>query len=62
MAANKYFFFRQLMDLVTEDYEITDADMNNYSDEIEIFGQDEFGNTIRVRVAMKYEGGENNGN
>ena len=26
---NKYYAFRKLMDFVTEEYEITDADMNN---------------------------------
>lgn len=62
MAMNKYFCFRKIMDLVTDEYEVSDATMNNWADEIEVIGKDSFGNTIKVRVEMKYEGGAENGN
>ena len=60
MAMDKYSCFRKIMDLVTDEYEVTDADMNNYAGEIEVSGKDGFGNTIKICVAMKYEGGAEN--
>lgn len=57
---NKYYAFRKLMDLVNDEYEVTDADMNNYCKDIEIHGKDETGATITIRVTMKE--GENDGN
>ena len=57
---NKYYAFRKLMDFVTEEYEVTDADMSNYCGDIEIHGVDETGATITIRVTMKE--GENDGN
>ena len=38
MAISRYLLFRKLMDFVSDDYDVTDADMSNYADEIEIFG------------------------
>lgn len=60
MAIDKYYLFRKLMDLVNDEYEVTDADMNNYAGDVEISGKDEFGNTINIRVEMKHEGGTEN--
>ena len=60
MAMDKYYYFRKLMDLITDEYDITDADMNNYAGDIEITGKDDFGNTIKIRVEMKHEGGKEN--
>ena len=58
---NKYFVFRKLMDFVGDYCEVTDADMNNYADEIEITGTDaEDGSTISIRV--KIEEGNKDGN
>ncbi len=57
---DKYFAFRKLMDLVSDEYEVVDADMKNYAGDIEITGKDETGATITIRVTMKE--GENNGN
>lgn len=58
---DKYFVFRKLMDFVADYCEVTDADMNNYADEIEIVGIDaEDGSTIRIRVEIKE--GEKDGN
>ena len=57
---DKYYAFRKLMDFVTDGYEVVDADMNNYSGDIEITGKDETGATITIRVTMKEgENGEN---
>ena len=33
---NRYQFFRQLMDLLTDECEIVDADMHNWEDAVEI--------------------------
>ena len=58
---DRYFVFRKLMDFVADYCEVTDADMNNYADEIEIVGIDaEDGSTIRIRVEIKE--GEKDGN
>ena len=62
MAIDKYYYFRKFMDLISDEYEVTDADMSNYAGDIEISGKDGFGNTINIRVAMKHEGGTENGN
>lgn len=56
---NKYFVFRKLIDFVADYCEVTDADMNNYANEIEITGRDdEDGSTITIKVELK-EGNEN---
>lgn len=60
---NKYFVFRKLIDFVADYCEVTDADMNNYSGDIEIHGADDDGSTIKITVRMtepKEE--ENDGN
>ena len=57
---NKYEAFIKVMDLVNDEYEVTDADMNNYCGDIEIHGTNEAGATITIRVTMKEA--ENNGN
>ena len=56
---NKFFVFRKLIDFVSDYCEVTDADMNNYSGDIEIIGTDEEdGSTIKLRVTIE-EGKEN---
>ena len=50
---NKYFVFRELLNFVTDHADVTDADMNNYSGEIEITGTDDDGSTITIKVALK---------
>lgn len=55
---NKYFVFRKLIDFVADYCEVTDADMNNYSGQVEITGTDEDGSTITIKVELK-EGKEN---
>ena len=57
---NKYYAFRKLMDFVNDEYDVTEADMNNYCGDIEIHGKNEAGATITIRVTMKE--GENDGN
>ena len=57
---DKYYAFRKLMDFVNENYEVVDADMNNYADDIEITGKDETGATIKITARMTE--GENDGN
>lgn len=57
---NKYWVFRKLIDFVADNCEVTDADMNNYSGDIEITGKDEEdGSTITIRVSI--EEGKSNG-
>ena len=57
---NKYFVFRKLLDFVADyfDYKVTDADMNNYSGDIEITGTDGDGSTIQIRATLM-EGNNN---
>ena len=50
---NKYFVFRELLNFVADHADVTDADMNNYSGEIDITGTDEDGSTIRIKVLLK---------
>ena len=50
---NKYFVFRKLIDFVADYCEVTDADMNNYSGDIEITGTEEDGSTIKIKVTLK---------
>lgn len=57
---DKYYAFRKLMDFVSDEYDVVDADMNNYAGDIEITGKDETGATISITVRMKEV--ENNGN
>lgn len=57
---NKYFVFRKLIDFVADHCEVTDADMNNYSGDIEITGTEEDGSTITIKVSLKEA--EKNGN
>ena len=49
---NKYFVFRKLMDFVADYCEVTDADMNNYADDIEITGIGDDGSTIKIKVTL----------
>lgn len=50
---DRYYIFRKLLDLVADDWEVTDADMNNFSDDIEITGKANDGSTITIRVKLK---------
>ena len=43
---DRYMLFRTLMDLVADDYEVTDADMYNYAGNIEIFGASPDGDIV----------------
>jgi hypothetical protein len=42
-----------MLDFVADNYDVTGADMNNYSGDIVITGTDEDGATIRIEVAMR---------
>lgn len=53
LAVDKYLTFRKLLDVVSDEYLITGANLSNYAGEIEIEGIDEVGTTITVRVTMK---------
>ena len=57
---NKFFVFRKLIDFVADYCEVTDADMNNYSGDIEITGTDDDGSSITIKVILKE--GEKDGN
>ena len=51
---NKYYVFRKLIDFVADHLDVTDADMNNYSGDIEITGIDyEDGSTMTIKVTLK---------
>lgn len=57
---DKYYAFRKLMDFVSDEYEIEDANLKNWAGDIEITGKDETGATITITVRMQE--GENDGN
>lgn len=57
---NRYYIFRKLMNLVAEDFEVVDADMKNYSGDIEVQGKAD-GTTIRITVELEEEE-QKNGN
>ena len=48
----KFWVFRKLIDFVADYCEVTDADMNNYSGDIEIHGTDDDGSTIKITVRI----------
>ena len=51
---NKFYVFRKLIDFVNDHLDVTDADMNNYSEDIEITGIDyEDGSTMTIKVTLK---------
>ena len=51
---NKYYVFRKLIDFVADYMDVTDADMCNYSGDIEITGTDpEDGSTMTIEVTLK---------
>ena len=50
---DKYSVFRYLIDFVADNYDVTDADMNNYAGDIEITGTAEDGSTITINVSMR---------
>lgn len=50
---DRYYIFRKLLDLVADDWEVTDADMNNYVHEIEITGKANDGSTITIRAKLE---------
>lgn len=52
---DKYYAFRKLMDFVSDEYDVVDADMSNYAGDIAITGKDETGATITIKVTMKEE-------
>ena len=56
---DRYILFRKLMDLVSDDYDVVDADMRNYAGDIEITGE-YGGKTIRIKVELEdaFEGVE----
>ena len=51
---NKYEVFQLLLDFVAARYEVTDADMNNYAGEIEIYGKKD-GKEIKITVELNEE-------
>ena len=57
---NKFYAFKKLLNFVNDEYEVVDADMNNYAGDIEIKGKDETGATITITVRMTEE--EKDGN
>lgn len=50
---DRYYIFRKLLDFVADNWEVTDADMNNYVHEIEITGKADDGSTITIKVELK---------
>jgi hypothetical protein len=57
---NKFDAFQKLLAFVNDEYEVEDADMNNYAGDIVIKGKDETGATITITVRMTEE--EKDGN
>jgi hypothetical protein len=46
----KYYVFRKLLDFISEEYDVTDADMDNCLGYTEIAGVAEDGSTIKINV------------
>ena len=51
---SKYEVFKALLDFVAEEFEVTDADMNNYCGEIEISGKAN-GKIIKIKASITEE-------
>ena len=49
---NKFFVFSKMLDFVATHYDVTDAEMNNYAGDIEVFGTDGDGSTIKITVRI----------
>lgn len=56
---DRYCVFRKLMDFIADVYEIVDADMKNFSDEIEITGV--AGNGDNIQIIVRLMEGESDG-
>ena len=50
---DKYSVFRHMLDFVADNYDVTGADMCNYSGDTEITGTDVDGSSITINVKMK---------
>lgn len=57
----RYILFRQLMDLLSDEYDITSATTHNWEDNIEIKGECD-GGTVTVRVGFETKEDKENGN
>lgn len=58
MTTARYQLFRQLMDLLSDEYEIVSAATHNYANDIAIKAVDKpCGITVTVTVAIEGEGG-----
>lgn len=57
---DKYYVFRHLIDFVADNYDVTDADLNNYIGDIAITGTADDGSIITINVSMK--GAKKDGN
>ena len=57
----RYILFRQLMDLLSDEYDITSATTHNWENNIEIKGESD-GGIVTVRVKIEPKEGEENGN
>ena len=49
---NRYDVFRKMLDFVSEDGTVTDADMNNYAGNILVEGELLDGSTIKIEVTI----------
>ena len=56
---NKFYVFTKLLRVATDICDITDADMNNYADRIEIRGEDKDGSTIKIEVSIENKEAQN---
>ena len=57
---DRYFVFRKLMDFMSEEGTVVDADMSNYAGDIEITGIDKDG--VRVTIIVGFTEGKKDGN
>lgn len=57
---DRYFVFRKLMDFMSEEGTVVDADMSNYAGDIEITGIDKDG--VRVTITVEFKEGKKDGN
>ncbi len=58
---DRYFIFKRLLEFMADNSEVTNAKMKNYSDDIEITGEDE-GQEVTIKVSFRDKEVSGNGN
>lgn len=48
---DKYYMFRKILDMVSDDFDVTDADMNDYCGRIVVKGEN-YSQTIKIEIEL----------